>query len=273
MGKPHRDDVTGHDGDDRQIPDKARIDDADIDAIEHRAEQVPSVPEWIRRQRNDELTGDREQREIMREMVRDRDRNERQHERARQGGQTRAAGNPLYDADRGNVERRQTERARDQQSGCEQHVDWALCGFATAGRENRLDDRCPDRRFHNAVDGHAAEREQGEADHRSVQWRARVQSGREGPQRPVPDMIPPKVQRREPPEQFENDRKHVAAPEPHVAPERDASGEVQRKIDQHRDGDVARHVAAGGDQFEPHEEEEQGASRPCSEPRRVGPPQ
>ena len=61
MSDPHRDDVTRHNRNHREIPDRLRIDDADVDPVEHRAEQIPSVAERVGCERDDELTCDREQ--------------------------------------------------------------------------------------------------------------------------------------------------------------------------------------------------------------------
>ena len=60
MPDPHCDDVACHNRNNREIPDRLCIDDADVDPVKHRAEQVPPVTEGVGRERDDELTCDRE---------------------------------------------------------------------------------------------------------------------------------------------------------------------------------------------------------------------
>ena len=73
MGKIDRRDMSEQDRRHRCDPSKARADDGDVDAIIRRPEQIPAEAERIRRQRNDILPLDQQEREVMREMVADDD--------------------------------------------------------------------------------------------------------------------------------------------------------------------------------------------------------
>jgi hypothetical protein len=98
-----------------------RIHDADVDPVERSAEQVPAIAERIRGERNDELPGKREQREVMREVVGNGDGDERQHEPAgdRRHPLTRHARHHDDDA---KVKGGQQQRPGQQQCRLEQHV-------------------------------------------------------------------------------------------------------------------------------------------------------
>ena len=78
-----RRDVADEDRRHRGEPGKPRVDDRDIHAVARRAEQIPAEAEGVRRQRNDVLPLDEQEREIMREVIADRDRNQCEGEAAR----------------------------------------------------------------------------------------------------------------------------------------------------------------------------------------------
>jgi hypothetical protein len=61
MSDPHCENVTRHNSDNREIPDRLCIHDADVDPVEHRAEQIPPITEGVGREWDDELTCNREQ--------------------------------------------------------------------------------------------------------------------------------------------------------------------------------------------------------------------
>ena len=63
---------------------KRASDDRDIDTVRRGAEQVPTESERVGRERNDVLALDQKEREIVREVIADRDRNEGEGEIARE---------------------------------------------------------------------------------------------------------------------------------------------------------------------------------------------
>src|SRR5215217_7593529 len=98
MAEINRKYMSGHDGDYRKVPDELCVHDADFYAVERSTEQIPTPSEWVRYERNDELAGDHQEREIMRHRVGDGDRNQRKHEPARKLESGRA-GQPGHDPD------------------------------------------------------------------------------------------------------------------------------------------------------------------------------
>ena len=75
--------VAGDDGGKRRVPGKARTGQGDVDPVAGRAEQVPAAPERIGQERNDVLPLDQQEDEIMRDVIADGDRHQREGEAAR----------------------------------------------------------------------------------------------------------------------------------------------------------------------------------------------
>ena len=78
-----------------------------------------------------------------------------------------------------------------------------------------------------------------------------------------------KIQRRKSSEQAESNGKNFAALEPGVSPKNCEPDPRECGVDQDRDSDITRHVAAGRDKFEPREQEKEPTARPNAEPSRI----
>ena len=88
MGQIDRRHMAQEDGRHGRVPGKARIHDRDIDTVRCGAEQVPTKSERVGRERNDVLALDQQKREIVREVIADRDGNEGEGEIAREHERT-----------------------------------------------------------------------------------------------------------------------------------------------------------------------------------------
>ena len=84
MGQIDRRDMAQEDGRHGRVPGKARIHDRDIDTVRCGAKQVPTKSERVGRERDDVLALDQKKREIVREVIADRDGNEGEGELARE---------------------------------------------------------------------------------------------------------------------------------------------------------------------------------------------
>ena len=78
----HGNHMPDDDEDHRAVPEHVGADDGEIDLVARRAEEIPALSEGVRRERDDELPGRQQQREVMREVIGHRDRHQRQDERA-----------------------------------------------------------------------------------------------------------------------------------------------------------------------------------------------
>ena len=75
--------MAGDDGRDCRVPGKARADDSDVDAIASGAEQIPAPAERIGEERDDVLPLHQQEHQVVRHVIADGDRDQRQGEAAR----------------------------------------------------------------------------------------------------------------------------------------------------------------------------------------------
>src|SRR5262249_43692322 len=85
----------------------------------------------------------------------------------------------------------------------------------------------------------------------------------------MPASVSDKIQWCKPAEEVESNGKNLATLEPGVAAENTEPEPRECGIGQDRDSDIARHVAARHDKFEPCEQKKEYTARPNAEPWRV----
>ncbi len=294
------DDVAGDDGDHRGVPGEAGADDGDVDAVRRGAEEVPAEPERIGGERDDVLALDQEIAEIVREMVGDRDGHQCVNEAPGElPGAAAATDDGDHHADGGEVGAEKEKPEDDEARGANGEAP----GLARAleERPQRVLERAPGGRREEAVIENRGEHQQNERRHRDRGRPVPQQSDRVGTQRQLAlaagrageavgtaDAFAVAVAaveraggadlgardadlgRGEPRQQPEEQREHLALPEPALAPEKEHPGPGHHRIrDRHR-GDIRRHRGGGKDQLDPGEDEQQDHRRPDPERRRIG---
>src|SRR5215468_5889887 len=98
MRQSDRGDMAEQDRGYRRVPSKARADDRDVDPISRGAEQVPAKAEWVGEQRHDVLPLNKQQQQVMGEVIADDDRHQsRSQVPSHIAGRASAAGEAAHD--------------------------------------------------------------------------------------------------------------------------------------------------------------------------------
>ena len=291
------------DRDDGRVPDRAGAHDPDVRPVPRGAEEIPAEAEGIRREPDQELALDQEIREVVRQVIRDGDRHQREHEEPGHGARRELiVAHPGHPAGECHVHEPEEERERDEPEGADEREP-RVAERHERGVEAPLDAR-PRRRGGESIEGHRREEDQDERDHRGRHVPGVEEPRAEGAQVPLAasgrgplearsavearaiprragDLAPPAglavrdahLGRGESRQDPEGCGERVGVAQPGDAAEEGHASPRERRVGDDQVTELGGDAPARVDQLDPGEREEQRDRRPDAESRRVAEPQ